>query len=169
MAESVMSNDWEGAERREYTRYSLDFYVRVYDARSGELLGDVVDISLGGMRLSSPAPIAVDKRFRLRMDLALAVMSSPVRRLSASAPSQQPVRAGHTRMMTTTSAAMAAKRIGQWTREHRERVCLEAQSVWGGAGPTPDVYETGFAFVGVTPEVTAAIQHLIDGLVATID
>ncbi|MFO1349982.1 MAG: PilZ domain-containing protein [Gammaproteobacteria bacterium] len=123
MTEQTTKNDWEGEERREHERRGLDFYLRAYDAISGELLGDVTDLSLGGARLTGTTPIALERRYRLRMDLALA--------------------------------------------GHRESIGLDALSVWASADLTPAAYDTGFGFVGMTPELTATIQGIIDRLLAT--
>jgi hypothetical protein len=71
MADIGIDNDWSFEERREYERMSVNFYLRVVDLDSARLLGDVVDISMGGMKLISAAPIPAEKKFRVQMDIAL--------------------------------------------------------------------------------------------------
>jgi c-di-GMP-binding flagellar brake protein YcgR len=68
----MIDNDWSEAERRQYERYSVDFYMCIYDQNTNVQLGQVVDISLGGMRLLSTQPFLIrGKRFRLRMEVSL--------------------------------------------------------------------------------------------------
>ena len=67
----LIENDWNEEERRAYERYSVEFYLSVYDRKTNIFLGHVVDISLGGMQLLSETPIASGQLFRLRMDVSL--------------------------------------------------------------------------------------------------
>src|SRR5262245_58951971 len=67
----AVDNDWSFEERREYERTSVNFFLRVVDLDNDSLLGDVSDISMGGMRLVSAAPIPIKQKFRVRMDIAL--------------------------------------------------------------------------------------------------
>ena len=71
MTPIAIANDWSNEERREYERYSVNFYLRVIDLDSDTQLGDVVDISLSGMRLVSNVPHPVKKTCHVRMDIAL--------------------------------------------------------------------------------------------------
>jgi c-di-GMP-binding flagellar brake protein YcgR len=71
MIERMIENDWNDEERRKYERYSLTFYLSVYDTETDALLGQVIDISPGGMKLLSEEPIPVDKQFRLLLDVSL--------------------------------------------------------------------------------------------------
>ncbi|MFN0300323.1 MAG: PilZ domain-containing protein [Burkholderiales bacterium] len=67
----VISSDLGPDERRAYDRYLVDFFIRVVDERDGAHLGDVVDISLGGMKLMSKAHLPIGGTYTLRMDLAM--------------------------------------------------------------------------------------------------
>jgi c-di-GMP-binding flagellar brake protein YcgR len=71
MRDDLIENDWNEEERRAYERYSVEFYLCVYNRDTGALMGDVVDISLGGMQLLSETPIASGELFRFRMDASL--------------------------------------------------------------------------------------------------
>lgn len=67
----TIDNDWSDADRREYERYSAAFHLAVFEARSGSPMGQLVDISKGGMRLLSEKPVPAGGRFELVLDLAL--------------------------------------------------------------------------------------------------
>ena len=56
------------AERRNFKRWQLIFYLRVFDQDTGSLLGHIIDISEGGMMLISEQPIPIDQPFRLYLD-----------------------------------------------------------------------------------------------------
>ena len=45
------------------------FFGRVTNRKSGQLVGNVADITSDGIMIISPQPIAVDQTFELRMDL----------------------------------------------------------------------------------------------------
>lgn len=68
---ATIENDWSEAERREYERYSADFHLAVLEPDSDTQLGQVVDISMGGMRLLSDRPISPGARLDLILDIAL--------------------------------------------------------------------------------------------------
>ncbi len=71
MTHNAIANDWSNEERRAYERSSINFYMRVIDLDSDTLLGNVVDLSLSGMRLVSDVPLPVEKTCHVRMDIAL--------------------------------------------------------------------------------------------------
>jgi hypothetical protein len=71
MTDIAIANDWSNEERREYERHSVNFYLRVIDLDSNTLLGNVVDISLSGMRLVSEVPLPVENTYNVRMDMVL--------------------------------------------------------------------------------------------------
>ena len=71
MEHIAIAHDWSQEERRAYERYSVHFYLRVIALDSETLLGNVVDISLAGMRLVSDTPLPVGTTCRVRMDIAL--------------------------------------------------------------------------------------------------
>lgn len=54
-------------EKRQVKRRHLVFYLRVFDGRSGRVLGHVVDISAEGIMLLSDVPIETNEIHRLRM------------------------------------------------------------------------------------------------------
>lgn len=58
------------AERRKLSRKYLTFFGRIFDRQTGQLLGNVADITAEGVMVISSHPIEVDKDFQLRVDLA---------------------------------------------------------------------------------------------------
>jgi len=56
-------------ERRKYPRRYLNFFTRVFDLKSGELLGYLGDITTAGAMVISELPIDPEVTFKLRMDL----------------------------------------------------------------------------------------------------
>ncbi len=71
VSDIAVGHDWDVKERREYERYSLDHYLRVIDAETNKQLGDVVDISLGGIRLLSNEALPKGQTLRLRFEIAM--------------------------------------------------------------------------------------------------
>ncbi|HRF61778.1 MAG TPA: PilZ domain-containing protein [Candidatus Competibacter sp.] len=69
--DDLIESDWSEEDRRAYERYSVEFYLCVYNRDTGILIGHVVDISLGGIQLLSEVLIADDDSIRLRMDVSL--------------------------------------------------------------------------------------------------
>jgi c-di-GMP-binding flagellar brake protein YcgR len=68
---ATIDNDWSEAERREYERYGADFHLAVLEPNNDAPLGQLVDISMGGMRLLSERPIATGAQLELILDIAL--------------------------------------------------------------------------------------------------
>lgn len=58
-----------GQERRKFKRRYLMYYARVFDKRTGRVIGYVVDLTQEGLMLISEEPVEPNTRFRLRMDL----------------------------------------------------------------------------------------------------
>lgn len=56
-------------ERRRIARKYLMYYSRVFNQKTGEVLGHLVDISAGGALLLSEKPLPVGEIFSLRMEL----------------------------------------------------------------------------------------------------
>ena len=56
-------------ERRSIPRRYLMFYSRVFNLKTGELVGHIVDITPTGAMLISETPLATDVNFRLRMEM----------------------------------------------------------------------------------------------------
>jgi c-di-GMP-binding flagellar brake protein YcgR len=70
-SDSALASDWSPAERRAYERYLVDFHIRVYDEGGRTLYGEVIDISLGGMKLLSEHQVALGGVSVFRIDLAI--------------------------------------------------------------------------------------------------
>ena len=57
-----------GAERRKLARKNFSYYMRVMNESTGDLVGQLGDISSGGFKLESNKPIASGQVFFLRID-----------------------------------------------------------------------------------------------------
>jgi hypothetical protein len=64
-------------ERRNLNRKDFSYYMQLIDSDTQKMVGHLVDISSGGFKLDSQAPIPVNKDFRLRMDLTSEVADKP--------------------------------------------------------------------------------------------
>jgi PilZ domain len=64
-------------DRRHVERKDFSYYMRLIDNDTQDLVGHLVDLSSGGFKLDSQAPIPIDKDFRLRMDLNSEVANKP--------------------------------------------------------------------------------------------
>ena len=64
-------------ERRNRERKDFSYYMQLVDSDTQQLVGHLVDISSGGFKLDSQAPIPLNKDFRLRMDLTSEVADKP--------------------------------------------------------------------------------------------
>jgi len=62
--EGIMEKDGRTLKRRH-----LIYYLEVYDDETGDLLGHLVDLTTGGIKLISKHPIETEKAFSLRMML----------------------------------------------------------------------------------------------------
>ena len=111
--------DPPGAEKRQLKRWYLVMYLRVYNQDDQVLLGHIVDINKGGMRLVSDRPIPVNQVFRLWVDVP---------------------REGNS----------------------RQRIPLEAESLWSGRDINPDFYDTGFRIRNINTQTLLQMQLLID-------
>jgi hypothetical protein len=56
-------------EQRKLERREFSNYMRLMNENTGELVGHLADISIGGFRLECKAPILDDLEFLLRMDI----------------------------------------------------------------------------------------------------
>jgi hypothetical protein len=56
-------------ERRKFKRRYIMYYSRVFDRRTGRVIGYIVDLTPDGALIISEEPIEPDTVFRLRMDL----------------------------------------------------------------------------------------------------
>ncbi len=59
----------ERVERRRIQRRYLLFFTRIFDRQTGELVGNLADITPQGAMIITEKPLEVGKHFRLRMDL----------------------------------------------------------------------------------------------------
>ncbi len=67
--QELMTTQQDVIEKRNFKRWQLIFYLRVFDQDTGSLLGHIVDISEGGLRLIRDYPIPADRPFRLWVDV----------------------------------------------------------------------------------------------------
>lgn len=56
------------AEKRKLDRKNFTYYMRVLDETTGELVGQLSDISTGGFKIESTTPIPLGSIFQLRID-----------------------------------------------------------------------------------------------------
>ena len=68
---AAIVNDWSEEERRQQERFSLDHYLKVIDQDTQTLLGHIVDISMGGIKVLGEHPIEAEKKFHLLFDISL--------------------------------------------------------------------------------------------------
>lgn len=64
-------------ERRNIERKGFSYYMQLTDNDTQELVGHLADISSGGFKLDSQAPIPIDKDYRFRMDLDSEIATKP--------------------------------------------------------------------------------------------
>jgi hypothetical protein len=57
-------------ERRKLERKNLGFFTRLYDRETGELLGHLANLTGEGAMILCEAPLAVDKDYRLHMEIS---------------------------------------------------------------------------------------------------
>lgn len=57
-----------GAEKRKLIRKNFSYYMRVMNESTGDLVGQLGDISSGGFKLESSKPIPLGEVFYLRID-----------------------------------------------------------------------------------------------------
>jgi len=65
------------SERRRVDRKDFSYYMRLINNDTNDIVGHLVDISSGGFKLDSEAPIPINKDFRFRMDLTNEVANKP--------------------------------------------------------------------------------------------
>ena len=56
-------------DKRQFDRRHSIFYLRIYDTNTGELLGNLVDLSEGGLMLVGDKPLQKGQTFNLSMQL----------------------------------------------------------------------------------------------------
>ncbi len=57
------------AEKRNFKRWQLIFYLRVFERDTGSLLGHIIDVSEGGMMLISEQPLPIDQPFHVYLEV----------------------------------------------------------------------------------------------------
>lgn len=57
------------SQARRVERAHLIYFLRVFDAASGELLGQMVDLTTDGLMVIGEHPVAARRKYTLRMDL----------------------------------------------------------------------------------------------------
>ena len=77
-------------DRRKIKRRYLLYYSRVFDAKTGDLIGNLVDITALGAMLVSERPIPVDTVFRLKLELSEDVADKPFLEFTAKSLWSQP-------------------------------------------------------------------------------
>lgn len=60
-------------ERRKLDRKNFTYYMRVLDETTGELIGQLSDISTGGFKIESTSPIPLGAVYQLRIDQTLEI------------------------------------------------------------------------------------------------
>lgn len=65
------------SERRNVERKEFSYYMRLVDNDTQKLVGHLVDISSGGLKIDSQEPIPVNKDYHLRMDLTSEIADKP--------------------------------------------------------------------------------------------
>lgn len=68
----AVENDWSGGpDRRRHERYAVDCYIRAVDHATMQSLGELKDISLSGMQVTRPEPVARDQVFQCTLEASL--------------------------------------------------------------------------------------------------
>ena len=64
-------------ERRKRDRRDFSYYMRVMNENTGELVGHLADISIGGFKLESQKPISKNTEYPLRIELSSDISDKP--------------------------------------------------------------------------------------------
>lgn len=56
------------SEKRKFSRVHLIYYLRLFDRKTGELIGNLVDLTTEGLQLISETPIEPGKILEIRME-----------------------------------------------------------------------------------------------------
>ncbi len=78
------------SNRRKRERRSCSLYMRFMDNRTGELVGDLADLSRDGFRLEALKPIPLNSEFSFRIDLPPELSRKPSMVFSARSRWSQP-------------------------------------------------------------------------------
>lgn len=88
-----MDSTSSSVESRRHERRRLIYYPRVFDQKTGDLLGHLQDITEGGMKLLTRKPVAENREFTVGIELK--GRSDAVERIVLSARSRWCRRASH--------------------------------------------------------------------------
>jgi hypothetical protein len=73
------------SEKRKFNRVHLIHYLRMFDRKSGDLIGNLVDLTAEGLQLISETPIEPGKILEIRMEFPEEVDGQQEVRLNAEA------------------------------------------------------------------------------------
>ena len=57
----------DDANKRKFKRHYLIYYLRVFDRKTGEILGHLVDVNEKGVMLMRDSPIEIGREYNLRL------------------------------------------------------------------------------------------------------
>ncbi len=60
-----------GPDRRQHKRYEVGFYLRAVERATNKVIGQVLDVSAGGIMLSSPKPIQAYRLVQCTLEASL--------------------------------------------------------------------------------------------------
>jgi hypothetical protein len=72
-----ITQDAAAADRRAHPRYKLRIRLRVHDRLHPTIVGEVIDIGLGGLRLRVAEPIPPARRYRLSIEIGIGARDRP--------------------------------------------------------------------------------------------
>jgi len=70
MAEVLKRENTKMIERRIQPRKHVSYYLKIYDKKTGELIGQLIDFTTQGMRILSRNPVVTDTDYKLRLDVS---------------------------------------------------------------------------------------------------
>lgn len=108
-------------EKRKFQRWQLIYSLRVFEQKTDDLMGHLVDISEEGMLLVSDEPHPTSRDFELWIDVPL-------------------------------------------ENGGKQRVALNAHSLWTQQDANPDFYYTGFRLTNLDPLMVTSMRCIIDDL-----
>lgn len=75
----------QDSNARKFDRRHSVYYLRIYDTNSGELMGNLVDISEGGLMMVSDKPLKIGSTYHLTMHLPEQIKDQSTIEFSAKA------------------------------------------------------------------------------------
>jgi hypothetical protein len=73
----MLNGKEKAMERRKRDRRDFSYYMRVMNENTGELVGHLADISIGGFKLESLKPISKNTEYPLRIELSSDISEKP--------------------------------------------------------------------------------------------